>query len=367
LLLALFPVLCHAQTDAPRYDRAMWLEDAAAVADAVVSGTAKQNSDGEGRIEIDRVYWKTGGADDDQTGPKLGELCPPFRCKPNSSGLWILLRRPSGYLAINPDEQPIAPDQWSQLQPLLKLRNETTSRSTQERNLRTVRSTRTIAGREVPRVLTISGPDEKIVVELSVDGRRVLHWGFDDEGKLTSIFRLDANGNGFDLTTELGQPLSWTRYTAGKKDGVSREYFRHKPQQLREEITWRTGVRNGTSRSWDEDGKPTADVLYDDGFIAPVFRYRGTATTRPATAYNNERGEKFYSSPAGIKINELLKVGMTAQEVSDTLKVDFSEKSGITFPFFTRTLMLRITFADGKIASMRTGDNSVCFEPPARK
>jgi hypothetical protein len=225
----------------------------------------------------------------------------------------------------------------------------------------TVRSTIRLNGEDLPWVLSVVAQEDAVTAELSVGGRRVLQRAFDEEGRISTIFRLDDAGNGFNIACEGGRIWSFVRFADGKKHGVAREYYRHKPQQLREEINWKLGVRHGPMRTWDEEGNLTCEVMYEDGFIAPVWRYRGpTPAKPPVSIFRNDRGV-FYT--AHVPVEKLIKVGMTAAEVSEALKVDFSERSGITFPFFTRTRMLHISFADGKVAAMRIGANSVCFQP----
>ncbi len=174
--------------------------------------------------------------------------------------------------------------------------------------------------------MTIRGADENVSIELVIDGRRVLHRSFDDEGRLSAIYRIDERGNGFSMAMEKGRMWNCCAYVNGKKEGMAHEYYRHKPQQIREEIPWHEGMRDGLARRWGEDGTPLSEMRYEQGFIAPVLRYRGAATTRPvASIYRTERGV-FYTAHA--KIDDLVKVGMSAQQVSEILKVDFSEAPG---------------------------------------
>jgi len=346
----------------PQYTREMWIADSLAVADAVVIGTAKRgSSDDSASIRIEKVLWGTVQPAEAATA----ELRPPYRCRDGSSGLWILLARPGAYLLMNPDEEAIGTDQWERIRPALTQRNPGDLRQRHENDVRTVEGKCLRDGRAVSWVLTVLGRDDNPSMELAIDGRRVLQRSFDEEGRLAAVFRIDERGDGFVMAVQGGKVWSYGRYRASRRDGIAREFYRHNPEQVREQTTWRDGLRDGLLRRWDEDGRLTAEIRYEEGFIAPVMRCRAAPTTRPvASLYRNENGV-FYTAHA--KIEGLVKVGMSSEQVMQVLQVDFSEKSGITFPFYTRTRLLHIGFADGKVATIRTGDNSTCFEPPAKR
>ncbi len=268
----------------------------------------------------------------------------------------MLQRTRDGYFCLNPDRRPISSAQWFTL--ALELPAPSVNPAVEELDDHYL--CRRAHRGAVEEALSIYSRDSTIEIELTVGGEVKLRRAWDEAGRLSEVHRLDARGDGFSLTWDRGQVVSYVWYRDGRKDGVSREYYRHKPSQLREEINWRRGSRHGICRRFDEDGKLLEQTMYEDGFVVPVLRYRGPPATQPiAQLYRNEGGV-FYRALGPIESE--LKVGMTEQQVQERLKLDFSPAGGIHFPFYTRDLYLHIAFADGRISSIRMGRAGVCYD-----
>ncbi len=119
----------------------MWIEDSLAVADAVVIGTPRRAGDDSAKLEVAKVLW--GNAN----GNSAIALRPPYRCTFDAQGIWLLVRRPRGYLLINPDERPMAQTEWDDCERILNNRQLGRARDVEEEDSRTVQGTRTRGAR----------------------------------------------------------------------------------------------------------------------------------------------------------------------------------------------------------------------------
>ena len=353
---------------APTYDRSMWLEDSLAIMDAAVSGTPRRNvveHEGrevvEARLEIGSIEY---GVLEPSLRTKDGDvkLIAPYRAEWGSSGTWLLLRAAKGYFLINPTVAPLDREEWNGLAVALrkkvKLDRPLTEHVSENKIYRTYMDTD--ANREVWHGSNVFGfGDDTICAELLVHGRRVLFLGWDWQGRLERVTRGCADpGRGFHMCYHQGNLWQFRHSLDGKWEGLSRVYYRGKPSQLKEEIHWHKGLRDGVSRTWDITGKLTSETVYEEAFIAPVVHYRGGEAGR-ASLHKSAHGVS-YSAPGDIMA--ALKVGIATHEVSQLLKLDFSERSGIRFRFYLPDTYLHITFSDGRISERSTGPNGVHLE-----
>src|SRR5205823_2081193 len=113
-----------------------------------------------------------------------------------------------------------------------------------------------------------------VSTELYEDGRRTLIRSWDEHGRLETIHR-----DGLSLRFVNGRLWEFSRNESGRKTGVSGSYFQEKPDQPREQSDWHNGLRHGISRQWDTRGNLVSKAVYEDGFLAPVVRYRGKETS----------------------------------------------------------------------------------------
>lgn len=90
----------------------------------------------------------------------------------------------------------------------------------------------------------------------------------------------------------------------------------------------------------------------------PVVRYQGLQS--PVARMQCYGGKVRYYAPWDVASK--IKVGMTANEVSNLLRVDFSESAGIFFPMYLTDAYLYVGFEDGRVSKLKTGHNGVCLE-----
>lgn len=337
--------------DPPQYTAGMYLEDSLYTADAIVEAEV---DDDAGRLRVKQTLWGT------LQGERHGEvsLCNGSRTAPRQAGAFILLRTRNGYFSMNPQIAPLAPEAGRQLArrapPQMRWEEDA------DQAALTLRCTTNRDGRAVRRSRVVYNNAGEVTVEEFADGALVLRRSWDSTGRLLEVFRLDGDGNGLHIEWHGDHIVACARYAGGVRDGVSLEYYRHNPRQVRRETTWRRGVRDGPQRTWSEDGRLVEQIAYEDGFVAPVARYAGPPPEKPiATVHKGEMGV-FYR--ANVPLDGLFRVGMTVQEAMEVLRLDFSPTEGILFPFYRPDRYLHIAFADGKISAIRTGDNSRCFE-----
>jgi hypothetical protein len=357
----------------PVYTEAMWLEDSIAMLDVVVRGKAERSVEmARGRpleawLAVDEVEFGQ-VVPELQKEPGQLRLASPYRTNWGESGIWLLLRTSKGYLAINPDKKPLHPEVWAELAAAVQSRLD--SERTVEEHLSDHQLYRTYFDGRLEKDIWhgcnvfCSAVDGECQCEMFHDGERVLRRGFDRSGRLTFVFRtIRGTDTSFILSYWYGNLREFRWYRDGKRTGVSRKYSMETRELLVEESFWRNGLRNGPSRQWDADGDLMDEADYEDGLIVPVIRYSGEEPGL-VTVYRSEFGVD-YDAPASIM--NAFKVGMSTDEVSGILKLDFSEGTGIRFPSYSIDRYLHIAFQDGKISSITTGWNGVCpeFRPDA--
>jgi len=323
------------------------------VAELVVLGTT-----GERKIKVREVLF----------GRPSGELIGAQRVVPlgrtpvapsGRSGVWFLVRGPDGYALLNPDCKPVSLEVFKQLP-------RPTNHWTARKNL--------IANRHTDVLLYYSytKPDTKeriphgtrvdrygngtLWVELELDGRRELFFRIDSAGSRDRIGKGPAKGYGFYLEYHEGHLVEFSHCRNGKRHGLHRRYFRENPRQLREEKHFTDGVIDGRCREWDENGKVISDVVFKRGLIPPIVHYKGKGRSG-VILHRDEYGATYSGAPMVVGA---VKVGMTTQQVSDLLKVDFSPVQGLFFPTYYIDMYLSIGFSDGKVSEIRTGHNGVC-------
>ena len=83
------------------------------------------------------------------------------------------------------------------------------------------------------------------------------------------------------------------------------------------------------------------------------MRYTGKEPSR-AKLHRSRYGND-YAGPD--ELMNAFRVGMTTKEVSRLLKLDFSEKEGITFPAYRCEEKLQIDFKGGRVSSVHMRPN----------
>lgn len=338
----------------PQYTAEMYLEDSLATADAVVMG----RTDGDARaLRVERVLW--GAVHPSLSGVDGSlRLCASPRWPKAAEGIFILLRTRAGWFCMNPAPAPLAEQQWQQC--AAGLRGAEQWEEDADQSALTLRRLADRGGKRVRLSRVVYEHGGEVTVEMFVEGVRVFRRQWDADGQLLSVFRLDDRGDGMSISWHDRHIVSCAWYSAGRLHGVSCEFYRHKPEQLRRETRWRNGVRHGPQRTWSEDGTLSGEVMYEDGFVAPVVRYTGPPPDKPLfTLHKTEMGV-FYSAAGSIE--GLFRPGMSIEQVMEILKLDFSPAEGILFPFYRPDRYLHIGFAGGRVSNIRTGDNSRCFE-----
>lgn len=90
-----------------------------------------------------------------------------------------------------------------------------------------------------------------------------------------------------------------------------------------------------------------------------MIRYKGKDKSL-AQVHKSEFGAS-YSAPHTIM--DALTVGMTTPKVSNLLKLDFSERTGIRFDSHFPDTYLHISFKNGRIAERKLGFNGIEIRP----
>ena len=142
-----------------------------------------------------------------------------------------------------------------------------------------------------------------------------------------------------------------------KRHGVYRIYSREIPGWLIEEKHFTDGIIDGRCREWDEKGNLVKDDTFELGFLPPVFRYTGKESSG-ITLHRSGQGVTYARAPNAPEVSEI-KVGMTMEEVSNLLKIDFSPSQGLMFWHYQIDEYLHIKFKDNKVSELRTGPNGV--------
>lgn len=344
---------------APIYDPGEQLEVGLAMAGLVVDGTPAVGDGGQ-ILNVHAVLFGQIAADlrNDDGSLKLGIAA---RAAAGQRGVWMLVPSPSGYCSVNPEVVPLARDQFNGIR-------RPPEHWTDHKKLVVNKAfghqmyhtyVDGDSGKTVwhgPDVTTNNG---ELTVSLLRHGERDVWVRWDRHGETVRAFRLAANGPGFSVDFHHGRLVEFRHYKNRKSHGLYRRWYRDKPDQLREEKHFATGVIHGRSRAWNEDGVVKQDVTYDQGMIPPVRRYTGNGTSG-ITVHRNERGVSYDGS---LFSEDDVRVGMTIDEVVQLLKVDVSEKSGIHFPTYHVDMYLHIAFKDGKVSEVSTGHNGVCLAP----
>lgn len=349
---------------APNYDRSAWIGHSLATMDVVVAGTARRTAaerDGDeaARFDVSEVLWGEIPPDLCVDARQL-RLVQPYRFQWDCPGVWILLRTAKGYFAMNPTDAPLARSEWQRLATTIgdhrPARPPLETRITENGQLYHVYRDEK-SGKETWHGTNVRFSNG-VYTELLGHGKRVFWRSWDRAGRLENVINVSGK-KGYVLEYYQGHLCKFAHYRNGKKEGVSRTFYRHKPSQLKEEAHWKHGLRHGPTRKWDHGGKLTSDVLYEEAFIAPVVRYRGNEPSR-GRIHQSEFGVSYSASP---QIMDGLKVGMTTDETSELLKLDFSEESGIRFDFYKPDTYLHVVFKNGRIADRRMGHNGVHLAP----
>lgn len=349
--------------DVPRYHRGMYLMDSLAMADAIVLGVARAPKGGvvpsksgppgvtmpkdpkqapPATLEVAKTLFGTLG-DESQSAKGVIQLVGPYRCKWDSPGLWLLLWTPQGYFVLNPEADPLPAAEWTVLAKILaarpKPRSDLKEQGSTHQRYRYYVDSKT--GKQVWHGVNVWVGLKSLYTELFEDGRRILIRGWDDDGRLEIIYR-----PGLTIRFLGGRVWEFSRHEGLRKIGISRTYYHDKLDQPREEAHWQDGLRHGPARQWDIKGKLLSEVVYETGFVPPVVRYRGKEPSRAKLRQTED--DNWYEADRAFM--DALKVGLTTAEVSELLRLDFSERDGIYFAAYEPRTSLHITFENGRIA-----------------
>ena len=370
-LAALSPLLCNGASAAekyqpqflqpPVYDRAMKLADGLAIAELVVSGSASGERSAR-RMTVEKVMFGTVNEKfrGDDGSLKLARIS---RVLPGKPGVWLLVRTRSGYLSINPEVSPLTENEFRRLQRPREHwtdRRDLVEHTPGEHQLyRTYVDPKTngdvwhgpnsygIAGREV-------------TVELQIHGQRQFWIRWDHRGQIDRVARIPARGHGLFLDYH-DQRIVWFQHFLDRKlHGLERRYHTDREAPPRFEKLYTLGVIDGGFREWNDAGKLVRDVKYESGLIPPIVRYVGQGTSGVRLIRTSD-GAMYTAAPAVAQV----KIGMTTDQVSQLLKVDFSPTSGIHFPTYHLDQYLHVAFKNGVVSAITRGHNGICLEPVA--
>ncbi len=332
----------EAPVDRPMvYTRGMWLADSLATTDLVVAGSIRRDGKAP-RLAVTEIL--CGGVHPPFNTP-AGVLTLDYRMPDDSAaGVWMLARTPRGYVSLNPDPGPMPRAEWDRLTdrarpappaPALRL-YETPSQLFRyyERD-----------GKEVRYGVEVSFVSE-VFFHLWAEGERVMGRAFTRE-RLERVWRRPPTGRGFSLQWYHGGGL-WRgdHWLDGELHGMFQSYYgTGKP---RETVRWERGRRHGWTRSYDEDGRLEYSARYDRGLIVPVIRYKGPPG--PAELHFTHDGGIYYSAPD--ELIHRIRVGMTARQVSDLLRLDVSLKMGVRFSNWRCDEALIVRFEKRRVAKI---------------
>jgi hypothetical protein len=351
----------------PVYTRAMWLQDSLATLDLVVSAATlhltDQNSSPMSRACLAVHTIEYGSPDPNfQPEPKLMiELVPPYRVRPDTTGIWLLQRTAHGYLVINPTDAPLTQTEWhslsSSLPPPDDLLPPLVAHISGSGLYHTYFDNE--SQRDIRHGPQIGLASDGVCTQLYERGEVTLYRWFEADGRLRSIRRtITGTDIAFFLRYQRGRLWQFGWFKNGKRTGLSKTYYRREPDQIEEEIHFLDGVRHGPYRKWDPNGTLVSEFIYEEGFIPPIIRYHGQE--KPVAKIYKSDDRISYGAPR--EIMDALKVGMTTQEVSEFLRLDFSEATGIFFPCYSMDTYLKVIFEDGKIAHLESAWNGICIE-----
>jgi hypothetical protein len=344
----------------PKYDRQAWLLDSLRATDLVVAGTPHKPASGSALLDVTRVLFQDPHAKPIAAGVPLRIVADRFCFSQGCNGIWILIRTPAGYASTNPDKAPLDEATWNRLQSLLasniyQCKEPLVEHESNHQLYRTVK----LAEKDVFHGVNTFSHSDGVFEELHERGVRLHIRAWDRQGRLERVGKLPDKGLGFFVQWDAGKLLTFSHFRDGKKTGLQRTYARG-TDRLRHEVEFEDGVRHGLERRWNEKGELEFSERYQHGFLPPVIPYRGSGAAATLT-----KGEDrlYYSAPRELMAVFLERgVGMTTAQVSKLLKVDFSERTGITFHHFLCDTALHIEFKDGKVSKVYTLPNGAHCE-----
>ncbi len=336
----------------PAYDVKMQLQDAWSLGELVVQGTS-----GKRTIAVEQVLFGK-SAELTETKHDIAMGSTPGIAS-GIRGVWFLVKGPDGYVSVNPGGKAIS------LETFKALPSPATHWTTQKG-------------------LTVNQPDKRhlnhcyvkpetkdpvrhgpwvfltpidVEVGLFLHGEQEFSLKLDSMGCIKRINRYPKVGYGFYLEYDnYDRLVEFGHFNDRKRHGLYRRYYADDPDQLREEKQFTNGVVDGRWRKWNEKGEIIYDQTFEMGLVPPVVHYQGKEPG-PIVIRRDENGATYSMHPV---VNGI-KVGMTVQEVSDLLKVDFSPTGGLMFLFYQRDQYLSVSFKDGKVSVLHTGHNGVCL------
>jgi hypothetical protein len=327
------------------------------MAELVVLGTTAER-----RIEVEELLF--GKPVWEMDGRRVVPLGASPGVPPGRTGVWFLVRGPDGYAPINPDGAALSPEAFrdlpKQAEHWIDEAGLVPNRPSdcQFYYSCTMPGTEHIVwhGTDVYR-----NPDGDLRVVLNLHGQRESLLVLDRAGSVQTIVKSPAVGHGFYMDYCKGRIREFCHFKDRKRHGLARRYYRENLTQILEEKHFTDGVIDGRSRQWDERGQILRDETYELGFLPPVIRYTGKESSG-VVLHRSEEGVSYSTAPVVSQV----RIGMTVQEVSDLLKVDFSPFQGLMFHFFRADEFLFVGFKDGRVSELRTGPNGVTPGPRRR-
>jgi antitoxin component YwqK of YwqJK toxin-antitoxin module len=351
ILFDLVSIPAMASPDAiPEYDESTWLEDSFRTADLVVVGTPEVAGLRVEKVLLGDVH------PSQQLQPGLLRVVPS-RFTTGASGVWMLSRTPQGYFGINPTSAPLSVDRWQKLSALPRPARPTPPKNLKETDTgNQIYRTYEKDGRTLNYGTDVSiGPDQ-VIFSIYEESGRVWMRGFDDAGRLERIAPMPARGRGFFLQFRKGQVWNFEHFLDREQDGLERTYFED-GVRIRDQKEWRRGALNGWSRTWREDGTLEFEANYEDGLRTPIVHYRGKQKSAARLSRNGQSAR--YSAPR--ELMGKFHPGMTTTQVSELLRLDFSEADGIAFVGYACDEDLVISFKDHRISEInRMPNGSFC-------
>lgn len=300
--------------DAPTYGEPEFLADAMACVELVAVGHPHRDE-----LWIDHVL---AGKPTDALIVRPGVIKivgPRFAASP---GLWLLVRAPSGYYALNPSAAPLPEATWKTLAPMLPA----------------------VPGQDV----VVEDHPDRLAIFVGEHMKERLTLELDNAGRLIIVHHAPARGRGLWLELTDGKLQEFSSTLDGKPDGLTRDY--DDKGRPRSETSWRAGLRDGPAREWS-DGALVRDVVYEHGLAQPVMHWKG----KPGTVIEQSEQTNLYKAPA--RVRDRIKVGMTAKAVLALVKADFSLSDGIDFDY-TCNEDLHVSFEHDRVSAITPRFNS---------
>jgi len=345
----------------PEYPRQDWLRDSLRSTDLVVVGTPRRSPPDQAFLEVTRILFAEPHSAAKVSAGVIPILPDRFRFTDPCHGIWILIRTPAGFTSTNPDALPLDERTWPRIkgQIATNIYRDVPGPLREHESKHQLYRTFDQGGTEVSHGINVHLSD-RIFTELHARGRLLHTRAWDRAGRLERVAKLPRKGPGFFLQWRDGKLLSFSHFLDGQLTGTERTYYPDSGR-LRHEVNYQAGVRHGEEQAWDEQGKRLFHERFEHGFLPPVIAYRGSK--KPVASLTKGADSLYYSAPRWL-MNIFLSrgVGMTTKEVSTLLQLDFSERSGITFPHYRCDESLDIEFRAGKIAKVSILDNGVHCE-----